>query len=99
MKLVRLIVLVGALCLAALPASAAVAGSSAGVQHATKKSRSAHAPGARARKRVVTPHEACSGLGLSHKREPGQARSPFNACVVAAAHGAEEGEEGEGEGA
>ena len=46
------------------------------------------------RSRRVTPHQACGDLGLSRKREPGEARSDFNACVVAAARGAREGEEG-----
>ena len=94
MKLIRLTVLVAALCLAALPAAPAV-GSHAGTSHATKKSGSAHAAARAHRKRGVTPHQACSGLGLSHKREPGEDRSDFNACVVAVAHGAEEGEEGD----
>jgi hypothetical protein len=51
------------------------------------------AAGTRARRSRITPHQACSGLGLSRKREPGQRRSDFNACVVAAAHGTREGEE------
>ena len=51
------------------------------------------AAGARARRTRVTPREACGGLGLSRKREEGERRSDFNACVVAAAHGAREGEE------
>ena len=51
--------------------------------------------GVRVRRSRVTPHEACSGLGLSRKREAGERRSDFNACVVAAARGAREGEEGD----
>ena len=52
------------------------------------------AAGVRARRSRITPHQACSGLGLSRKRAPGEPRSDFNACVVAAAHGTREGEEG-----
>ena len=52
------------------------------------------AAGTQARRSRITPHQACSGLGLSRKRQPGQRRSAFNACVVAAAHGTREGEEG-----
>lgn len=52
------------------------------------------APLAGAAPRLVTPHQACSGLGLSHQREAGERRSAFNACVVAAARGTREGEEG-----
>ena len=52
------------------------------------------AAGTRVRRSRITPHQACSGLGLSRKRQPGQRRSAFNACVVAAAHGTREGEEG-----
>jgi hypothetical protein len=52
------------------------------------------AAGVQVRRSRITPRQACSGLGLSRKREPGQPRSAFNACVVAAAHGTREGEEG-----
>ena len=52
------------------------------------------AAGMRVRRSRITPHQACSGLGLSRKRAPGEPRSDFNACVVAAAHGTREGEEG-----
>ena len=50
--------------------------------------------GLRVRRSRITPHQACGDLNLSHKRQPGEKRSDFNACVVAAAHGAREGEEG-----
>src|SRR3712207_1713072 len=53
------------------------------------------AAGVRVRRTRITPHQACGDLGLSRKRQPGQRRSDFNACVVAAAHGTREGEEGE----
>jgi hypothetical protein len=131
MKLVRMTVLVGAMCLAGLSASA-VAKPAVGTPNATGNPGSAHVPtlgqaravarsqcqefkanfadspqqfgkcvaaGVRVlRTSRVTPHQACGDLGLSHKREAGEPRSDFNACVVAAAHGAREGEEGGGEG-
>ena len=50
------------------------------------------AAAARVGRTRVTPRQACGDLGLSRKREEGQARSDFNACVVAAARGAREGE-------